>query len=56
MNFMKVKKMSSEEVKKRLNKLIDLEDWSEECQICGLPLLLHAGSGAQPEDRKVVVV
>ena len=36
--------MSEEEVKKRLNKLIDLGDWLIEFENCGLPQLLHKGT------------
>ena len=36
--------MSEEEGKKILNKLIDLGDWSDESENCGLPQLLHTGA------------
>ena len=41
---MDVKKLSEDEVKKRLNKLIYVNDCSDECQKCGLPQLLHIGA------------
>ena len=39
--------MSDEEVKKKLNKLIDFGDWSDECKKCGLPQIMHQGACAR---------
>ena len=37
MNIIDVKDMADEKVNKRLNKLINLEDWSDECFIVVCP-------------------
>ena len=34
-----VEKLTADEGKKRLNKLIDLDDYLDACETCGLPLL-----------------
>ena len=36
-----VEKLTADEGKKRLNKLIDLDDYKDSCQVCGLLCLLH---------------
>ena len=36
-------KMTEDEAKKHLNEMIDLDDYNNECKICGLPDLLHRG-------------
>ena len=41
MTIIDVKKVSDDDVKKRLNEVIDLGDWSDEWENCGLPQLLH---------------
>ena len=43
MNVINVKKLSEEEAKKILNKVIDLGDWSNEYQNCAFPQLFHKG-------------
>ena len=56
---MDVKKLCEDEGKKRLNKLIDFEDWIEECENCRVPQLLHKGAytqQTQPEEGGVVFV
>ena len=47
MTVMDVKKSSEEEAKKRLNEIIDMEDWYDECQNCSLLQLLHKGACIQ---------
>ena len=51
---MDVQKLSEDEVRKRLNGLIEVNDYSYECQNCSLPVLLHKGTCTQsnPADEK----
>ena len=41
--MIEVEKLTEDEVKKRLNVLIDLYDTNDTWEICGLPCLLHRG-------------
>ena len=39
-----LEKVTDSDLKKRLSKLIDLDDWTNECATCERPNLLHKGS------------
>ena len=41
LDILELKNLSSEDLKKRLAKQVDLEDWTDECGKCGYPRLLH---------------
>ena len=41
LDFLELKNLSSEDLKKRLSEQVDLEDWTDECGKCGYPRLLH---------------
>ena len=44
MTITDVKKITEDEAMKRLNDLIDLDDYFDECKTCKLPSLLNKGS------------
>ena len=41
MSVSNLEKVTDADLKKRLNKLIDLDDWTDKCAACGKPDLLH---------------
>ena len=41
--------MTDADLKKRLNKLVDFDDWSDKCAVCGRPDLLHKGPCTRTE-------
>ena len=44
-----LEKVTDADLKRRLNKLVDLDDWTDECTASGRPDLLHRGSCTRTE-------
>ena len=42
-NMIKVEELTEDEAKRRLNVLVDLDDYNDACWISGLLCLLHRG-------------
>ena len=44
--------MSNDDLRKRIASLISLEDWADECGICGRPSLLHRDGPCTRKERE----
>ena len=44
-----LEKVTDADLKKRLNELVDLDDWADKCAACGRLDLLHRGSCTRTE-------
>ena len=49
MSISNLEKLPDAELKKRVNDLIDVDDWTDECITCGKPDLLHKGTCTRTE-------
>ena len=49
MSVSNIETVTDTDLKKRLNELIDLDDWTDECAACGRPDLLHKGPCTRSE-------
>ena len=47
--YNKFENLMDAELKKKVNELIDLDNWKDECVACGKPDLLHKGSCTRTE-------
>ena len=44
MSINSLEEVTDTELKKRVNELIDLDNWADKCVACGKPDLLHRGT------------
>ena len=49
MSFLSMDVLSEEDLKKRLEKLVDLDTWDDDCVSCSKPSLLHIGACVRSE-------
>ena len=53
MSIVELKNLSYEDIKKILASQIDIEDWTDECNKCGYPKLLHKELHHEAESEAV---
>ena len=52
MSVINLESVSNDELRRKVASLISLDDWSDECGMCGRPTLLHKGGPCTRKERE----
>ena len=52
MSVIDLESLSNDDLRKRVASLVSLEDWADECGICGRPSLLHRDGPCTRKERE----